>query len=66
MDVWCAWLFDSSPNVNMTFAEPLYLLYAVIRGNNNGYVTRFLLTYRNSFGDSVNYMNMIQNGNSVR
>ena len=64
MDVWCAWLSDSSPNANMTFAEPLYLLYAVIRGNNNSYATRFSLTYKNSSGDSVNYTNV--NGNSVR
>ena len=64
MDVWCAWLSDSSPNVNMTFAEPLYFLYAVISGNNDGYVTKFSLAYRNSSGDNVNYTNV--NGNSVR
>ena len=64
MDVWCTWLRDQSVNANMTFAEPLYLLYAVTRGNNNGYVTKFSLTYGNSSGESVTYMDV--NGNSVR
>ena len=63
-DVWCTWLSDSSPNANMTFSEPLYLLFAVVRGNNNSYVTKFSLTYENSSGENVIYMNV--DGNSVR
>ena len=66
MDVWCAYvrLRDSSPNANMTFAEPLYFLYAIVRGDDDHYVTEFSLTYRNSSGDSVTYMNV--DGYSVR
>ena len=58
MDVWCAYTTDSSPNANMTFAEPLYFLYAVTRGNGDRYVTAFSLTYGNSSGESVTYMNV--------
>ena len=63
MDVWCAWISDSSPNANMTFAEPLYFLYAVTRGSVSRYVTKFSLTY-NSSGESVTYTNV--DGYSVR
>ena len=63
-DVWCAWLLDSSPNANMTFAEPLYFLYAVFRGNVSHYATEISLTYGNSSGNSVTYMNV--DGYSVR
>ena len=42
----------------MTFAEPLYLLYAVTRGNGDRYVIAFSLTYGNSSGESVIYMDV--------
>ena len=57
-DVWCAYSTDSSPNANITFAEPLYLLYALVRGNADRYVIAFSLTYGNSSGESVIYMNV--------
>ena len=57
-DVWCAYTTDLLPNANMTFAEPLYLLFAVTRGNADRYVTAFSLTYGNSSGESVIYMNV--------
>ena len=63
-DVWCASLSDSSQNADITFTEPLYLLYAVVRGTGIYYVTQFSLTYENSFGESVTYMNV--DGDSVR
>ena len=63
-DVWCTRLYDSSPNANMTFSEPLYLLFAIVRGNRYGYVTKYSLKYENSSGENVTYMNV--DGNSVR
>ena len=63
-DVWCAYTSDSLPNANMTFAEPLYLLYAITRGNGDRYVTAYSLTYGDSSGESVIYMNV--DGYNVR
>ena len=67
-DVWCAHTttLDSSPNVNMTFTEPLYLLYFVARGRDTYeyYVTNFSLIYENPSGESVTYTNV--DGYSVR
>ena len=55
MDVWCT---DTllAQIVTVTFPEPVYLLYAVIRRNGNFDVTRFFLTYENSSGASVLYV----------
>ena len=64
MDVWCASSSDSTPNTNVIFTEPFLLLYAVVRGNNIYYVTDFSLTYENSSGESVTYMDV--DGDSVR
>ena len=64
MDVWCAWLTAQSLNANMTFAEPLYFVYAAVSGNTYGYVTGFSLTYGNLSGESVTYMDV--DGHSVR
>lgn len=66
--MWCAHgsSSDPQPNVNLTFTEPVYLLYYVVRGdsNDNTHVTNFSLKYENSSGGSVAYMNV--NGDSVR
>ena len=57
MDEWC---IDSIPAqiITVTFPEPFYLLYAVIRGNGLDDVTRFSLSYENSSGASVPYVNV--------
>ena len=64
MDVWCAYSSDSTPNANVIFTEPLLLLYAVVRGNDIYYVTEFSLTYENSSGENVTYVDV--DGDSVR
>ena len=63
MDVWC---IDSLPTqiVTGTFPEPVYLLYAVIRGNGVNDVTRFSLSYEDSSGARVRYVNV--DGTNVR
>ena len=50
---------DTAPSVHLTFVEPVYLVEICSGGNTN-----FSLTYINSFGDNVTYMNV--DGNSVR
>ena len=56
MDVWCT---DSLlPYVIVTFTKPVYLLYAVIRGNGLNDVTSFLLLYENSSSARVRYVNV--------
>ena len=49
MDVWCTDSL-SLQIVAVTFLEPVYLLYAVIRGNGVNDLTRFSLSYENSSG----------------
>ena len=69
-DVWCAYVtsLDSSPNVNLTFTEPVYILYAVSRGKydmfDEYYVTNFSIIFKNPSGENVTYMNV--DGGSVR
>ena len=65
-NVWCADSEDSSPDVNLSFTEPVYLLHAVFRGRScyNNYVTNFSMVYRSPSGEDVTYMNV--NGSSVR
>ena len=53
----CAILSGLS-NARLTFTEPVYLLYAEVRGYSDQYVTKFLLTYENSSGERVTYMNV--------
>ena len=53
---WCALGRDLSPNANLTFTEPLYLLYAVVRGDVPDYVSGFSFIYANSSGERVTYM----------
>ena len=57
MDVWCT---DSllPQIIAVTFNEPIYLLYAAIRGNGVNDVTRFSLSYENSSGARVRYVNV--------
>ena len=57
MDVWCT---DSLPAqiAAVTFTEPVYLLYAIIRGNGVNDVTTFSLSYENSSNASVPYVNV--------
>ena len=66
-NVWCAHVPDTSPYVNLTFTEPVYLLSAVLRGRlniYNNYVTNFSVIYGSPSGENVTYMNV--NGSSVR
>ena len=64
-DIWCARSSDPSPNVTLNFTEPLYLLYAVVRGYGSSYyVTNFSFVYENLSGERITYMNV--NGTSVR
>ena len=63
-NIWCSSISDSSPNVILTFTEPLYLLYAVVRGSNMYYIPEFSIIYENSSGESVTYTNV--DGVSVR
>jgi len=63
-DGWCTSSIDQSPNVILTFTEPLYLLYYIARGDGRDYVTDFSLMYENLSGERVTYMNV--NGVSVR
>ena len=53
---WCAGTQDLSPNVNLTFTEPVYLLYAIVRGHGFDYITGFSFMYRNSSGEIITYM----------
>ena len=59
-NVWCSSDSDTSPNVHLTFTEPLYLLYFVARGDHtyNNYVTNFSMIYGEPSGDSVTYTNV--------
>ena len=57
MDVWCTNSL-SLQTVTVTFIEPIYLLYVVIRGNGDNDVTRFSLSYENSSGAIVSYVNV--------
>ena len=68
MAVWCAESSDSAPNVKLNFTEPVYLIYAVFRGENsfNYYVTNFSLIYQNSSNDHENVTYTDVDGNSVR
>ena len=61
---WCSSISDSSPNVTLTFTEPVYLLYAVVRGLEAYYVTNFSLIYESPSSESVTYMSV--DGISVR
>ena len=61
MDVWCPGELDLFPYAILTFAEPHYLLYAIVSEND---FTYFSLTYKNLSGESVTYMNV--DGFSVR
>ena len=56
VDVWCPAL--PSPNVTLTFTEPYYLLYIVIRRIRNSNVTTFSLSYENSSSENVTYVNV--------
>ena len=62
--VWCARSTDPSPNITLSFTEPLYLLYAVVRGDGSDYVSGFSFMYANSSGEHVTYMTV--DGTSVR
>ena len=63
--MWCSNISDSSPNINFTFTEPVYLPYAVVRGlTEDFFVSNFSLTYENPSGESMIYMNV--DGISVR
>ena len=53
---WCAASSDSSPTVTLSFTEPLYLLYAIVRGDGSDYVSDFSIMYENSSGEHVMYM----------
>ena len=53
---WCASSSDSSRTVTLPFTEPLYLLYATVRGHGYDYVSEFSFMYENSSGDHVTYM----------
>ena len=57
MDVWCT---DTllAQIVTVIFPEPVYLLYAVIRGNGLNDVTRFSLSYENLSGARDRYVNV--------
>ena len=57
MDVWCTDTLLAQIVTN-TFSEPVYLLYAVIRGNGVDDVTRFSLSYENLSGARVLYVNV--------
>ena len=57
MDVWCTDAL-SLQFVTIPFPEPVYLLYAVIRGNGDNDVTRFSLSYENLSGARVIYVNV--------
>ena len=51
---WCSYHdADMSPSVLLTFVEPVYLLYAL-----GSFYTDFSVTYKNSFGENITYMNM--------
>ena len=52
---WCAFE-DSSPTVILPFTEPLYLLYAIVRGHGSDYVSEFSITYENASGENAAYM----------
>ena len=52
---WCAASSDSSPTVTLPFTEPLYLLYAIVRGDRPDYVSKFSVTYENSSGEHMTY-----------
>ena len=43
-----------STSVLLTFVEPVYLLYAL----GSFHDTDFSITYKNSFGENITYMNM--------
>ena len=49
---WCPNI-DMLPSVLLTFVEPVYLLYIV-----GSFYTDFSITYENSFGENITYMNM--------
>ena len=52
--LWCSnHDIDMSPSVLLTFVEPVYLLYAL-----GSFYTDFSITYKNSFGKNITYMNM--------
>ena len=64
MDVWCPDPLDPSPNANLTFTEPHYLLYGLFRGNQFDYIPNFSLTYESLSGEKITYTNV--DGFSVR
>ena len=55
---WCPYhdedMLATSPSVHLTFVEPVYLLYALGVFD----YTVISITYENSFGKDVIYMNM--------
>ena len=53
---WCAPSSDPSPTVTLSFTEPLYLLYAIVRGDGSDYVSGFSVMYENSSGEHATYM----------
>ena len=61
---WCVGSSDLSPNVNLTFTMPLYLLHAIVRGYGSNYVSDFSLIYENASSERVTYTNV--DGDSVR
>ena len=61
---WCASSTDPSPNATLSFTEPLYLLYAVVRGDGWDYVSGFSFMYANSSGERETYVTV--DGTSVR
>ena len=53
---WCAYSTDPSPNATLSFTEPLYLVYAVVRGDGSDYVSGFSFIYANLSGERETYM----------
>jgi len=62
---WCGRSRDENPNFNITFSEPVHLLYAVASGVENLYYpTEFSYHYENLSSNRIDYFNL--DGENVR